>query len=77
MNVIISISNSIEKKDCIIKTLQYTSLFFASMLESNSIYKLRFYDSYCRYIISNINSKLQRGKKNIPTNKIYSTDTQN
>ena len=47
MNYIISISNKIEGKDCIIKSFQYISLYFSSMLENNSEYKSKFYNSYC------------------------------
>ena len=48
MNKVIALCNRIEGRDIIIKGIQYASLFFASMLESNSKFKSRFYDTYCK-----------------------------
>ncbi len=48
MNKIIALINKIEGKDNIIKGIQYSSLFFASMLESSSKFKFRFYECYSK-----------------------------
>ena len=48
MNKFIAINNKIEGKDNLTKFFQYLSLFFASNLESSSIYKKRFYEAYCK-----------------------------
>lgn len=51
MNKFVALNNKIEGKDNIIKIAQYLSLFLASNLESSSLFKQRFYESYCKRVL--------------------------